>query len=88
MDWQMLHFLDEAACPVQHGKSPTQVDTVINHRIVRKVHVIAGVSGGVKADMREVVSKPIDTKDFGYLKSEYGGAAPPQNRDSNVWWWD
>lgn len=88
VDWQMLHFLDDTACPVERGTAPTEVETVVNHRVVRQRHVIAGISGGVRADLREVVTRPLDTTDFGYLKSQQGGAAQPSRLAKQAWWWD
>ena len=88
LDWQMLHFLDDSACSVERGSAPTEVESVVNYRLVRQRHVIAGISGGVRADLRQVVSRPADTSDFGYLKSQHGGATQPPQLAKQAWWWD
>lgn len=86
-DWQMLHFLDAEGCPVELATAPTQVETVVNHRLVNGRQIIAGVSGGVRADMRKVVTpESISTDDYGQLDAERGEEVPSLPR--NAWWWD
>jgi hypothetical protein len=36
---------------------PARVDSVINHRVINGKHVVAGVSGGVRVDPRQLVSQ-------------------------------
>ena len=45
VDWQMLHFLDAERCPVEMATAPKEVETVVNHRVINRRHVIVGVSG-------------------------------------------
>jgi hypothetical protein len=59
---------------------------VINHKVLAGRHIIAGVSGGVSVQPKQLVSL-IKSDDYGVMKAERSGSAP-DNLKSNVWWWD
>ena len=44
----MTCFGDPRSYVVERAKVPKEVDSVVNHRVVNRVTVLAGVSGGVK----------------------------------------
>ena len=48
--WHLTCFGDSSAYPVGLRPAPKTVETVINHRVINQVHIIAGVSGGVHVD--------------------------------------
>lgn len=85
--WSPDLFVNAERLPVQRLHPPKQVESVVNYRVLNRRHFVAGVSGGVWCDVREVLSeKPeIETKrggDLGYTR----GTTPPE--DSRAWWWD
>jgi hypothetical protein len=87
--WHLLHFGDPQQYQVPLENAPKTVETVINHRIVNKVNIIVGVSGGVRIDPNSLV-KPtaIKTDDYGLLKADRIGAAPKKDETRQRWWWD
>jgi hypothetical protein len=71
------------------GEAPTQVETVINHRVVNRIHVIAGVSGGVRVDPAKLVARrAIETDRYGALNTRRSDAATPESLATDAWWWD
>jgi len=55
---------------------------------VNKVHILAGVSGGVQVDpWKYVAPSALKADASGKLKTELG-SANPGTRPSDVWWWD
>jgi hypothetical protein len=86
--WRMSCFGDAEKYQVALARAPRQVETVINHRVINKVHVVAGVSGGVTVDPRDLVNrKSIKVDRDGRLNKERNSGKPvdlPKNR----WWWD
>ena len=89
--WHLAFFRDADRCRVQLGNAPTAVETVINHRTVRKgstKHILTGVSGGVTADPTPFVQRDaIFVDDYGVLRAEHGGARP-RPKGEFAWWWD
>ncbi len=86
--WHMLCFDNPASYAVAHGHAPKEVDSVINHRVINRVHILAAVSGGVTVDCRSLVkSDAIQLDRQGALGSEHGRSAPEQVPHAS-WWWD
>jgi hypothetical protein len=86
--WHLTHFGPQGDYQPELGTAPTQVDTIINHRVIGGKHIVAGVSGGVTVDAR-VLAAPtaVKTDDYGLLKTQHHGAAPKQVAP-RAWWWD
>ncbi len=62
---------------------PREVETVVNHRVINRRHIIAGISGGVWAD----AGKSLEFKSASVSKT----AAPAPRKplaDAELWWWD
>jgi hypothetical protein len=86
--WHMTHFGPQGQYEVAHGTAPTEVDSVINHRVIGGKTIVAGVSGGVTVDARQLVAPAaIKTDDYGLLKVEHHGSAP-KSLPRGAWWWD
>ena len=86
--WNMLVFKDPQQLPLPRGQTPQEVDTVINHRVVNRVHVLAAISGGVSADCSSLVKADAIRADAkGTLASRRGHAKPDEVPHAN-WWWD
>jgi hypothetical protein len=70
------------------GDAPKQVDSVINHRVVDRKHILVGVSGGVAVDTNQLVkSGAIKTDTYRLLSANRTSAAPPA-LPVQAWWWD
>lgn len=86
--WHMTCFGDAEALPTEQGPAPTQVESVINHRVINRVHIVAGVSGGVTVDPRPLVAPgAIAIDNYGKLQAELVGTVPPE-LPGEAWWWD
>lgn len=86
--WHMTYFGDPEAYQVELAASPEQVETVINHRVINQVHIVAGVSGGVRVDPSPLVAREA-------IELDYDGRLDAQRRDvaaqtlpPEAWWWD
>ncbi|MFT5525728.1 MAG: hypothetical protein ACI9HK_003698 [Pirellulaceae bacterium] len=67
--------------------APRQVESIINHRVINKTQIIAGVSGGVRADVRSLVRpSAIEQDEYGLLKSQRIESEREMPKDR--WWWD
>jgi hypothetical protein len=85
--WSGEAFRDEAMYAVAIGPPPREVETVANHRLVGRKHIVAGVSGGVAVDVERIVAAT------SFKIEPYGPAAEnrparPANRRAVAWWWD
>jgi hypothetical protein len=86
--WHPTCFEDAASLPTASENVPQWVDTVINHRVVGRVNVVAAVSGGVHVDARSVVKREkIQTDNRGRLNSERERSVPI-DVSQRGWWWD
>ena len=98
-EWKMTFFAspeneNSLSYQVELLKAPTEVESVMNHRIleVKKKrstvkHTIVGVSGGVEVNPHFVLAKDsISDKDGSMNKRRI--AHQPQNIQRLSWWWD
>ncbi len=85
--WQMAFFGNPELCSIATRIAPKEVTSVVNHRVIARKHVVAGVSGGVSADARQYVLPGRLANDGGSLNSERIGSAP-KGLPENGWWWD
>jgi hypothetical protein len=87
-DWHLTHFGPGGEYPVELGVAPARVDSVINHRVINDKHVVAGVSGGVRVDPRQLVSAgAVQTAESGEM-AEYRKTSAPAELPRHSWWWD
>jgi hypothetical protein len=86
--WHRTCFGDPGAYRVELAEAPKTVETVINHRVINGVHILAGVSGGVRIDPGELVArKAVLVESYPAVGNRHADAAPkPLPRDA--WWWD
>ncbi len=59
----------------------------MNHRIVNRVNILVGVSGGVSCDPAKLVEPKAIEADYGRLREERA-AAGPKSASPDTWWWD
>jgi hypothetical protein len=86
--WHMTCFNDARQFAVSAGHAPTAVETVVNHRVVNKIHVLAAVSGGVSIDPAPLVrSAAVELDRHGALINTYR-LAPAPAAANDRWWWD
>lgn len=86
--WHLTCFADADQYPHERGFAPQRVESVMNHKIVNRVHILAAVSGGVRCDpARLVAADKLETDSSGKLGSEYS-RYKPENVARRSWWWD
>lgn len=87
-NWEAKLWSDPQLYSVSLGPAAKRVETVINHRVINKSHVVAGVSGGVSANPAPLVERDaIEIDKYGLLEAERAGSTArdvPKQR----WWWD
>jgi hypothetical protein len=88
LGWKMAHFAAEGGYEPTLGGLPAQVDTVINHRMINGKQFIAGVSGGVTVDPRDLTKRDAVKVEPGPRLTEGRAAAAPPKLAEGRWWWD
>ena len=84
--WRGELFASAEALKLPKLAVPAEVETVINHRVINRQHIIAGISGGVWLDaakaapIQSVSDTELDTPDPGNLPAAIEGEI--------IWWWD
>lgn len=86
--WHMACFGDPDGFRVELGAAPRTVETVINHRVVNRVHVLAGASGGVRVDPSDLVKREAVAVDHDGLLAKQQSTAAPKQLPAEAWWWD
>jgi len=88
-NWHATWFGDTQGYPVSLASAPKTVETVINHRVINRRHIVAGVSGGVRIDPQALVQREaLETDSYGLLPAERKAAAVPTDLGRDDWWWD
>jgi hypothetical protein len=88
--WHITCFGDPNGYHVPLAAAPKTVESVINHRIVNRTQIIAGVSGGVRVDPSDVAKRyAMETESNGKMGSQRSAAtAAIQALPVGTWWWD
>jgi hypothetical protein len=87
--WHLTHFGPEGAYQPQLGPAPTEVETVMNYRILGGRHVVAAVSGGVAVDTRALAARDaVQTDTYGLVSGQHRTSGTPANLPRRAWWWD
>jgi hypothetical protein len=86
--WHMTHFGPDGGYAPVLGPAPTEVESVLNHRVIGGKHVVAAVSGGVRVDAHELAGRDaVKTDTYGLMAGERS-ASTPQQLPRRAWWWD
>ncbi len=86
--WHWLHFGNPEAYRVPLGRAPKTVETVVNHRVIHRVYVLAGVSGGVACNPRPLVRPDAIQRDLTGQLGYHHALALPKPLPPDAWWWD
>jgi len=86
-DWQPGLLASAEQLRLPQAPVPRQVETVINHRVINRVHIVAGVSGGVMVAPRDVLDDARTTDYAGQL-AEFKRKVPKANGAAGAWWWN
>jgi hypothetical protein len=90
VDWHLTCFGDPIVYPVPLAPAPKTVESVVNYRIVHRVHIVAGVSGGVRVDPSDLAKRYAwETDSGGKIDRQRSGAASAiKSLTADAWWWD
>lgn len=84
--WEPSLFADAQRLPLPKSAVPRQVDTVVNHRVINRRRIVAGISGGVMVSPGEVLAKPRETEAYGDVAAAQRDV--PEELAAARWWWD
>jgi hypothetical protein len=86
--WHMTHFGPQGDYQPMLAAAPTEVESVMNHRIIGGKHVVAVVSGGVRVDAHSLANKDsVKTDTYGLIAGDRRASTPNQ-LVRRAWWWD
>lgn len=86
--WHLTHFGPTGDFHPTLANAPTEVESVLNRRIIGGKHVIAVVSGGVRVDTRGLAERQAVTVDEGGDATKERRTSTPKDLPRGVWWWD
>jgi hypothetical protein len=92
--WHLTLFGDPGAFPVMQGEAPKEVDSVVNFRVIkdsaakRRLHSVAGVSGGVAFKPASYVQGDAIRVENDYVLAKGRLKAKPSQLPADRWWWD
>ena len=81
--WHMSYLNDKDGYQVELREPPVEVDSIVGHRVFNRRVTVAGVSGGVTANVSSLVSA-IKTDDYGIMSADRSASKPKRDQ----WWWD
>jgi hypothetical protein len=88
-NWQAPCFIGDNTYRVATRRAPQTVETVMNHRVINKRHIIVGVSGGVRVDPWQLVKNVATESDnYGKLNDAHKAGSAPADTQPDRWWWD
>jgi len=86
--WHMTHFGPASDYTPARGHAPTEVESVMNHRIIGGKHVVAVVSGGIRVDTHDLAGRNAVRTDTDGVMAGERRASKPQQLLRRAWWWD
>jgi hypothetical protein len=84
--WTPTLFAKADELPLPKSAAPKLIETVINHRIVNRTQIVAGVSGGVMIAPEDVLHESRASSDS--RLDEKRGMSRPNASEAVAWWWD
>jgi hypothetical protein len=85
-NWQPTVLLQAEQLRLPQLAVPRQVETVVNHRVVNRRQIIAGVSGGVMVAPSDVLGSARAYDNAAELAKDRQAA--PAEMVAGNWWWD
>lgn len=86
--WNLGVFSNEGSYITARHDAPTEVDSVVNHRVFRGRDIVVQVAGGVRADLGSVIADASIYREVVRLDSASEEARTRQNLPAARWWWD
>jgi Protein of unknown function (DUF1598) len=86
--WHMTHFGPGGEYVPELGVGPSEVESVVNHKLINGKHIVAAVSGGVAVDARALGSRQAIKTDTSGQAATYRANSAPAELPRRAWWWD
>ncbi|TWT30590.1 DUF1598 domain-containing protein [Blastopirellula retiformator] len=88
-DWGQTYFGAGGRYRPERLLVAKEVETIMNHRVFDKKHIIAGVSGGVSVDASSLLKDNfIHEDEYGLMDADLKGSVTPKDLAPEAWWWD
>jgi hypothetical protein len=88
IDWKMPYFGPNGQYQPTLAHAPSQVETVVNDRVMSRTKFVAGVSGGVTVEPKQfVAAENVKLDEYGGLQAARGNSTP-KDLPADAWWWD
>ena len=84
--WQGQLYCSAQALRLPRVAVPRELETVVNHRVINRRYIIAGISGGVWADPGKTVR--ISTEGEKRAPVNLLSQPPEDESGEELWWWD
>ncbi|MGZ0169256.1 MAG: DUF1598 domain-containing protein [Planctomycetales bacterium] len=86
--WDLGVFSNEGSYITARHNAPTEVDSVVNHRVFRGRDIVVQVAGGVRADLGSVIADASIYREGVRLDGTADKARTKDSLPANRWWWD
>ncbi len=84
VDWQPRELAQSELLRLPRMSIPREIETVINHRVIRRKQIIAGVSGGVWVDSQASLKVEVADRVGALVRPQ----TPKPGETAERWWWD
>jgi hypothetical protein len=85
--WNFGAFRNDGAYLITRYNAPTEVESVVNHRVFRGRDIVVQVAGGVRVDLDAVLDNQAITRE-GIRIASADKARSDEDLSDRRWWWD
>lgn len=86
--WNFGSFSNDGAYLTAQYNAPTEVNSVVNHRVFRGRDIVVQVAGGVRADLSAVLDNDAVTRTAVRMIASAEKVRGDDNLSDRRWWWD
>lgn len=86
--WDFGSFSNDGSYLIARYNAPTEVESVVNHRVFRGRDIVVQVAGGVRADLSAVLDNDAVTRPGFRMAATAQKARSRQDVSNHRWWWD
>jgi len=86
--WDFGAFSNDGAYAITRFNAPTEVESVVNHRVFRGRDIVVQVAGGVRADLAAVLDNEAVTRQGVRIVASAEKARSDEKVSDRRWWWD
>ena len=86
--WDFGSFSNDGAYLINRFNAPTEVESVVNHRVFRGRDIVVQVAGGVRVDLAAVLDNEAVTRQGVRIVASAEKARGAEDLSDRRWWWD